>query len=226
MIELRGVTKDYPLGASVYRALRGVDLRIAEGESVAITGASGSGKSTLMHIIGALHRVTSGHALLDGQDLGVLSADRLARLRNEKIGFVFQRFFLLPKATAAENVELPMVYAGLRIRERRQRAEEALEQVGLLDHARHDSAQLSGGEAQRVAIARALVNHPRLLLCDEPTGNLDSGTTQEILDIFGRLHRVGMTLVVVTHESDVAARQRREIVLKDGMIEEDRDVAA
>ena len=222
MIELQCVTKDYPMGEVVYRALRGVDLRIDEHESIAITGASGSGKSTLMHVIGALHRPTSGQALFDGENLGTLSREELAEIRNKKIGFIFQQFFLLPRSTALQNVELPMTYAGIRPRERREGARVCLERVGLADHAHHRPTQLSGGERQRVAIARALANSPRLILGDEPTGNLDSHTSEEIIDLFTSLHREGRTVVVVTHESEIARRAEREIVLRDGLVEEDR----
>ncbi|HAF71295.1 TPA: macrolide ABC transporter ATP-binding protein [Candidatus Acetothermia bacterium] len=221
MVELRKVTKDYPMGGGVYRALRGVDLAIAEGEYVAITGPSGSGKSTLLHLIGALHKPTSGQVLLEGIDLGRLSPEELARLRNAKIGFVFQQFHLLPRLTALENVELPMAYAGLRPKLRRERAQAALARVGLLEFAHHRPNQLSGGQCQRVAIARALVNEPALILADEPTGNLDTKTGDEIVELFSSLHREGRTLVVVTHEPEIAARAPRVVKLRDGRIEED-----
>jgi putative ABC transport system ATP-binding protein len=222
MIELRNVTKDYPMGEVVYRALRGVDLEIAEREYVAITGASGSGKSTLMHVIGALHRPTSGLALFDGKDLGTLSREELARIRNAKIGFIFQQFYLLPRSTAQQNVELPLAYAGVRPKERRERASACLERVGLSEFGHHRPTQLSGGQSQRVAIARALANSPRLVLGDEPTGNLDSRTSEEIVDLFTSLHRESRTVVIVTHESEIARRAEREIVLRDGRVEEDR----
>ncbi len=221
MIELRNVTKDYPMGEVVYRALRGVDLEIDEREFVVITGASGSGKSTLLHVIGALHRPTAGVALFDGEDLGTLAPEGLARVRNTKVGFIFQRFYLLPRASALHNVELPMMYAGVHQKERRARAREALKRVGLLDHAHHEPTQLSGGESQRVAIARALVNSPRLILADEPTGNLDSRTTQEILALFTSLHEEERTVVIVTHEQEISAQAKREVVLRDGRIEKD-----
>ena len=222
MIELTNVTKDYPMGEVVYRALRGVDVRIDEHEYVAITGASGSGKSTLMHVIGALHRPTSGTALFDDDDLGRLSREELARIRNEKIGFIFQQFYLLARSTALQNVELPMAYAGVRPRERRDRALACLERVGLGEFSHHRPTQLSGGQSQRVAIARALANSPRLILGDEPTGNLDSHTSEEIIELFSSLHNEGRTVVIVTHEQEIARLADREIVLRDGRIEEDR----
>ena len=222
MIELTSVTKDYPMGEVVYRALRGVDVRIDEHEYVAITGASGSGKSTLMHVIGALHRPTSGTALFDNDDLGRLSREELARIRNEKIGFIFQQFYLLARSTALQNVELPMAYAGARPKERRGRALACLERVGLGKFAHHRPTQLSGGQSQRVAIARALANSPRLILGDEPTGNLDSHTSEEIIALFSSLHDESHTVVIVTHEQEIARQADREIVLRDGRIEEDR----
>lgn len=221
MVELKRVTKDYPMGGGVYRALRGVDLAIDEGEYVAVTGPSGSGKSTLLHLIGALHKPTSGQVLLEGIDLGRLSPEELARLRNAKIGFVFQQFHLLPRLSALENVELPMAYAGVQPKLRRERARAALARVGLLEFAHHRPNQLSGGQCQRVAIARALVNEPALILADEPTGNLDTKTGDEIVELFSSLHREGRTLVIVTHEPEIAARAPRVVKLRDGLIEED-----
>lgn len=222
LIELKHVTKDYPMGELVYRALRGVALAIERGEYVAISGVSGSGKSTLLHIIGALHRPTTGEAWFDGENLASLSRERLARVRNRKIGFVFQQFFLLPRSTALQNVEVPMVYAGVSRKDQETKAREALGRVGLADFTHHRPMQLSGGQAQRVALARALVNSPQLILADEPTGNLDSRTSEEIIGLFDSLHREGRTVAIVTHEAEIARRARREVVLRDGLIAEDR----
>lgn len=222
LVELRGVVKDYPMGATFFRALRGVDLAVAEREFLAITGPSGSGKSTLLHLMGALHRPTQGQVLFEGQDLTALSVDELARLRNAKIGFVFQQFHLLPRLTAWENVALPMAYARIRPAERRERALAALARVGLLEFAHHRPNQLSGGQQQRVAIARALVNNPKLLLADEPTGNLDTQTGQEVVELFVSLHKEGRTVVIVSHEPEIAAWAERIVVLRDGQIQEER----
>jgi len=222
MVELREVVKDYPLGETVFRALRGVDLTVFESEFLAITGPSGSGKSTLLYLMGALHRPTSGQVLFEGVDLSNLPPHELARLRNLKIGFVFQQFHLLPRITAWENVALPMVYARVRPAERRERAMEALARVGLLEFAHHRPNQLSGGQQQRVAIARALVNNPKLLLADEPTGNLDTQSGREIVELFVSLHGEGRTVVIVSHEPEVAFRAKRVVVLRDGLIQEER----
>jgi putative ABC transport system ATP-binding protein len=221
MIELKNVTKDYPMGELVYHALRGITLSIQEREFAAITGPSGSGKSTLLHILGALHRPTSGEALFDGENLGEMSREDLSRIRNQKIGFIFQSFFLLPRATAQANVELPLAYAGVPRKKRAEIARSCLERVGLADHAHHRPTQLSGGQSQRVAIARGLANSPRLILGDEPTGNLDSHTTSEIMALFHSLHAEGRTVVLVTHEQEIAQVTKREIVLRDGLIAED-----
>ena len=222
LVSLRDVWKVYALGDVEVQALRGVDLDIAAGEFVAVMGASGSGKSTLMNLLGCLDRPTRGRVLLDGVDIGSLSADARAELRNRRLGFVFQSFNLLPRTSAVENVELPLVYGETPLGEQRTRALAALAAVGLAERAHHLPNQLSGGQQQRVAIARALVNRPALLLADEPTGNLDSQTTAEILDIVARLHREQrLTVVLVTHEPDVAAWAERVITFRDGVIVSD-----
>jgi ABC-type lipoprotein export system ATPase subunit len=221
LLEARDLCKSYAMGGEVVHALRGVSLDIGEGEFVAIMGASGSGKSTLMNILGCLDAPTSGTYRLAGQAVQGLPADRLAAIRNRHIGFVFQQFNLLPRTSAVENAELPLVYAGLRAAARRERALAALDAVGLRERAAHTPAQLSGGQQQRVAIARALVNRPRLLLADEPTGALDSQTSESIMQLLGDLNRQGITVVLVTHENDIAAWARRRIVFRDGRILED-----
>jgi putative ABC transport system ATP-binding protein len=221
IIVMRNIRRDYILGAETVRALRGVDLTIQRNEFVAVMGPSGSGKSTLMNIIGCLDTPTEGEYWLNGYRVSDLSDNALARIRNKEIGFVFQMFNLLPRQTALQNVELPMVYAGMPARQRRRAAEETLARVGLGDRIHHRPNELSGGQRQRVAIARALVNNPSILLADEPTGNLDSKTAAEIMELFEQLHREGQTIVLVTHEHDIAAHARREVHLKDGMVESD-----
>jgi putative ABC transport system ATP-binding protein len=221
VIALRDVTKVYGEGDTAVHALRGISLDVAPGEYLAIMGASGSGKSTLMHIIGCLDVGTSGRYLLDGLDVAQLDDFALSVVRNRKIGFVFQSFNLIPRTSAFANVELPMVYANLPKRERQERADEALRIVGLADRGEHFPNQLSGGQQQRVAIARAIVTNPAIVLADEPTGALDSGSTAEVLDLFDGLHRDGRTVIVITHEADVAARARRTIRLLDGRVIED-----
>ena len=221
VIITRNLQRDYDMGGEIVHALRGVDLAIRKNEFVAIMGASGSGKSTLMNLIGCLDSPTAGEYWLNGHRVSELGDDELARIRNQEIGFVFQTFNLLPRATALNNVELPLVYAGLGSRDRRHMATEALTRVGLADRMAHKPNELSGGQRQRVAIARALVNRPSILLADEPTGNLDSGTSEEILGLFEGLHRDGQTIVLVTHETDIAAHAFRQVHLKDGRVERD-----
>ena len=219
-IELIDVVKVYRMGNVQVNALRGVSLRVAEGEFIAIMGASGSGKSTLMNIIGCLDLPTSGAYLLDGIDVSGLNDNQLAAIRNRKIGFVFQSFNLIPRSTAIHNVEMPLIYAGIS-QQRRQRAMAALDAVGLADRARHQPSELSGGQQQRVAIARALVTEPAILLADEPTGNLDSESSLEILKLLVELNDDGRTVVLITHENDIAAFAKRVVRLKDGLILED-----
>jgi putative ABC transport system ATP-binding protein len=221
LIALLKVTKSYRMGTQAVHALRGITLGVAEGDFVAIMGASGSGKSTLMNILGCLDLPDRGRYILDGVDVSWLEDDELAVIRNRKIGFVFQSFNLVPRTTALQNVELPLVYAGVRQKERRARALEALARVGLADRVQHLPSELSGGQQQRAAIARALVSNPAVLLADEPTGNLDSRSSAELLEVFDALNREGRTVVLITHEADVAARARRVIVLRDGRIVED-----
>jgi putative ABC transport system ATP-binding protein len=215
------LTRDYVLGAEVVHALRRVNLQIKRNEFTAIMGPSGSGKSTLMNLLGCLDTPTSGEYWLNSQKVSELDDDELARIRNKEIGFVFQTFNLLPRATALHNVELPLIYAGVNARQRRERATEALNKVGLADRIAHRPSEISGGERQRVAIARALVNDPSILLADEPTGNLDSHTSAEIMEVLEKLHDVGQTIVVITHERDIAAHASRQIHLLDGLIEQD-----
>ena len=220
-IVTRGLTREYHMGSETVRALRGVDLAIRHNEYVAIMGPSGSGKSTLMNLIGCLDTPNAGEYWLNGTLVSDMRDDQLAHVRNKEIGFVFQTFNLLPRATALQNVELPLVYAGLPTEERRRRAVEALERVQLGDRVQHRPNELSGGQRQRVAIARALVNQPSILLADEPTGNLDSKTSEEIMRVFAELSTAGQTVIMVTHEADIAAHARRVIVLRDGQIEHD-----
>ncbi len=227
VIRTVGLTRDYPMGAETVRALRGVDLEIPPNEYVAIMGPSGSGKSTLMNLIGCLDTPTAGQYWLAGLEVSRMTDDELARVRNRQIGFVFQTFNLLPRASALHNVELPLVYAGLPSKERHRKAEQALASVGLGDRMEHRPAELSGGQRQRVAIARALVTEPSIILADEPTGNLDSSTSEEIMKIFEELHRTrGQTIVMVTHESDIARHAARVVTLHDGVISSDRLKAA
>jgi putative ABC transport system ATP-binding protein len=221
VIQFRGIRREYDMGGEVVRALAGVTLTIRRNEYVAIMGPSGSGKSTLMNLIGCLDTPTEGEYWLNGQEVSRMTDDALARVRNKEIGFVFQTFNLLPRATALQNVELPLVYAGLSSRLRRRSAEDALNRVGLADRMYHRPNELSGGQRQRVAIARALVNRPSILLADEPTGNLDSATSEEIMRVFGHLHAQGQTIVMVTHEADIAAHADRVVLLRDGLVESD-----
>ena len=225
LIEIRDVHKVYDMGAEQVRALDGLDLAIERGEYVAIMGASGSGKSTLMNLIGCLDRPTSGSYVLNRKPVQDLEDADLAAIRNQEIGFVFQTFNLLSRTTALHNVELPLIYAGKPRRERRELAHQALEQVGLGDRWHHQPNELSGGQRQRVAIARALVNRPSILLADEPTGNLDSATSEEIIGLFDDLHRAGNTVLLVTHEPEIAAHAQRQVVLRDGRVVEDRAAA-
>ncbi len=219
LIETRELVKIYKLDKVEVPALRGVSLTIEEGEYVSIMGPSGSGKSTLMHILGCLDRPTSGKYFLDGEDISALDEDKLAEIRRQKIGFVFQNFNLLPRITNVENVELPMTYAGIPSRQRRKRALELLEKVGLSHRAFHRPTEISGGEAQRVAIARALANDPKIILADEPTGNLDTKTGDEIMSLFENLNKEGKTIIVVTHDPEVSARTKRIIRIRDGLLE-------
>ena len=222
VISLTDIHRLFIMGDQQFEALKGITFDVATGEFVAIMGASGSGKSTCMNILGCLDRPTSGSYLLDGLDVGGMTTNQLADIRNNKLGFVFQGFNLLARTPAVENVELPLVYAGLHAKERRRQALSALEQVGLSGKENNHSSQLSGGQQQRVAIARALVNNPAVILADEPTGNLDSSTSEEIMGLFTALNRQGITIIMVTHERDVAAYAGRQITFKDGKIISDR----
>ena len=221
VISLRGITRDFQLGAQTVHVLKGIDLDIQKGEYVALMGPSGSGKSTLMNLLGCLDTPTGGSYHLAGRDVSRMDDNDLAAVRNKEIGFVFQTFNLIPRQTALQNVALPMVYAGASKEVRTERAEEVLRQVGLEDRMDHRPNQLSGGQRQRVAVARALVNTPSMILADEPTGNLDSTTSVEIMKLFDDIHKAGNTLVVVTHEEDIARHAHRIIRLRDGVIESD-----
>jgi putative ABC transport system ATP-binding protein len=221
VISLTDIRRVFIMGDQQFEALKGVSFDVAAGEFVAIMGASGSGKSTSMNILGCLDRPTSGRYLLDGIDVGGMTANQLADIRNKKLGFVFQGFNLLARTPAVENVELPLVYAGLQAKERRHKALIAMEQVGLTGKENNHPSQLSGGQQQRVAIARALVNNPAVILADEPTGNLDSSTSEEIMGLFNSLNRQGITIIMVTHEHDVAAHAGRQITFRDGLITSD-----
>ncbi len=221
LIRIRSLHRIYEVGTEQVHALNGVDLDIDQNEYVAIMGPSGSGKSTLMNIIGCLDTPTSGSYALKGQEIGTMSDDELARIRNQEIGFVFQTFNLLPRADAMHNVELPLVYAGVKHEDRRRRAREALDLVGLSDRVKHKPNELSGGQRQRVAIARALVNKPSIILADEPTGNLDTVTGEEIMPAFKNIWKQGNTVILVTHEADIARHAQRIVRMRDGKIEED-----
>jgi putative ABC transport system ATP-binding protein len=226
LIETQDLWKTYTMGDEEIHALRGISIQIDKGEYVAIMGPSGSGKSTLMNLIGCLDTPSKGTYLLNSKEVSTMNDNELARIRNEEIGFVFQTFNLLPRATALHNVELPLVYAGVSSKERLERAKQALDKVELSQRMAHKPNELSGGQRQRVAIARALVNNPSILLADEPTGNLDSKTGVEIMALFERLHAAGNTIVLVTHEADVAAHAKRQILIRDGQVEKDVRQAA
>lgn len=221
VIEIRNIIRDFPLGAETVHVLKGIDLDIERGEYVAIMGPSGSGKSTLMNILGCLDTPTGGSYILNGQDVSKMTDDELADIRNKEIGFVFQTFNLLPRTTALDNVALPMIYSGMSKADRVKRATKVLQDVGLADRMDHKPNQLSGGQRQRVAVGRALVNEPSIILADEPTGNLDSKTSLEIMQLFDDIHAAGNTVILVTHEEDVASHAHRIIRLRDGMVESD-----
>lgn len=221
LIKITKIQRDFQLGNEIVHVLKGIDLEINKGEYVALMGPSGSGKSTLMNILGCLDTPTSGTYILNEKDVSQMHDDELAEIRNKEIGFVFQTFNLLPRTTALDNVALPMIYAGYSKAERQQRAKEVLEQVNLSDRMDHQPNQLSGGQRQRVAIARAMVNRPSIILADEPTGNLDSKTSEEIMKLFGEIHKKGNTVILVTHEEEIASYAHRVIRLRDGMVESD-----
>ncbi|MDT0556006.1 ABC transporter ATP-binding protein [Patiriisocius hiemis] len=221
VIKIRGIKRDFPLGQEIVKVLKGIDLDIERGEYVALMGPSGSGKSTLMNLLGCLDTPTAGSYELNGADVSNMTDDELAEIRNKEIGFVFQTFNLLPRTTALENVALPMIYAGASKNDRTKRAEEVLTDVGLADRMDHKPNQLSGGQRQRVAVGRALVNKPSIILADEPTGNLDSKTSLEIMTLFDDIHAAGNTVILVTHEEEVAMHAHRVIRLRDGMVESD-----
>ncbi|MCG2430136.1 MULTISPECIES: ABC transporter ATP-binding protein [Aequorivita] len=221
VIKIRNITRDFPLGSETVKVLKGIDLDIERGEYVALMGPSGSGKSTLMNLLGCLDTPTSGSYELNGKDVSSMSDDELAEIRNKEIGFVFQTFNLLPRTTALENVALPMIYAGASKAARTERAKEVLTNVGLADRMDHKPNQLSGGQRQRVAVGRALVNRPSIILADEPTGNLDSKTSVEIMNLFNEIHKAGNTVILVTHEEDIADNAHRIIRLRDGKVESD-----
>jgi putative ABC transport system ATP-binding protein len=221
VIKIRNITRDFPLGNEIVKVLKGIDLDIERGEYVALMGPSGSGKSTLMNLLGCLDTPTSGSYELNGSDVSNMTDDELAEIRNKEIGFVFQTFNLLPRTTALENVALPMIYAGASKSERTERAKQVLTDVGLADRMDHKPNQLSGGQRQRVAVGRALVNNPSIILADEPTGNLDSKTSEEIMKLFGDIHKAGNTVILVTHEEEIAENAHRIIRLRDGIVESD-----
>lgn len=221
VIKIRNITRDFPLGNEIVKVLKGIDLDIERGEYVALMGPSGSGKSTLMNLLGCLDTPTSGSYELNGTNVSNLSDDELAEIRNKEIGFVFQTFNLLPRTTALENVALPMIYAGASKSDRTERAKQVLADVGLADRMDHRPNQLSGGQRQRVAVGRALVNRPSIILADEPTGNLDSKTSEEIMKLFADIHKAGNTVILVTHEEEIAKNAHRIIRLRDGMVESD-----
>ncbi len=221
VIKIRNITRDFALGSEIVKVLKGIDLDIERGEYVALMGPSGSGKSTLMNLLGCLDTPTSGSYELNGKDVSNMTDDELAEIRNKEIGFVFQTFNLLPRTTALENVALPMVYAGASKSDRTERAKQVLTDVGLADRMDHKPNQLSGGQRQRVAVGRALVNKPSIILADEPTGNLDSKTSEEIMKLFGDIHKAGNTVILVTHEEEIAENAHRIIRLRDGMVESD-----